>query len=77
MATKISTSQVTSPINESLEKHQEIVLTYHGKPVAHLSTLNHSHERRDLRELTEFWDNMPKLRRPFVELLREMRDEEG
>ena len=54
---------------------EEVVITRHGRPVAHLSPV--SRPRQPVRPLAEFRAGMPRLRKPSAVLLREMRNEES
>ncbi len=63
-----------SELLDKVEAGEEIIITRHGRPVAHLSPV--SKPKMPLRSLAAFRAKMPKWRRPSVELLREARDEE-
>ena len=62
-----------SELLDKVETGEEIVITRHGRPIAHLSSV--SSPKKTLRPLTEFRAKMPNWRRPSAELLREARDE--
>jgi prevent-host-death family protein len=64
-----------SELLKQVEAGQEVVITRHGRPVAQLSPV--LRPKLPLRDLTAFRATMPKLSRPSVELIREMRDEEN
>ncbi len=74
----ISTDRPPEELDAILEKlqiGQEVVVTHQGIPVAHLSSVARRKKPLPLDELDEFRARMPRLDRPFVELLREMKDE--
>ena len=64
-----------SKLLDEVEAGQEVVITRRGKAVAHLSAAIRPRKPLPLRELAGFRAAMPRLRRPAVELLREVRDE--
>ena len=64
-----------SELLNKVEYGQEIVITRHGKDVVRLSPARQPKRPLPLAELAEFRASMPRLRRPSVELLREIRDE--
>ncbi|MGA2792540.1 MAG: type II toxin-antitoxin system prevent-host-death family antitoxin [Roseiarcus sp.] len=63
-----------SELIDKVEGGEDVVITRHGKPVAHLSAL--SQPKRPVRSLGEFRAGMPRWRRSSAALLRELRDEE-
>jgi prevent-host-death family protein len=63
-----------SELLDKVESGEDVVITRHGKPVAHLSAL--SPPKRPLRPLAAFRATMPRWRRSSAALLREVRDEE-
>ncbi len=72
----VSLAQAKATLSELLDRvegGEDIVITRHGRPVAHLSAI--SPPKQPLRCLAEFRAKMPPWRRPSAELLREMRDE--
>ncbi len=73
----VSLAQAKARLSELLDKveaGQEVVITRRGKAVAHLSAAAGPRKPLPLRELAGFRTTMPRLRRPAVELLREVRD---
>ena len=73
----VSLAQAKARLSELLDKveaGQEVVITRCGKVVAHLSAVASPRKPLPLRELAGFRATMPRLRRPAVELLREVRD---
>ena len=60
---------------ESVEAGQQISPTRDGRAVAYVPSATPPKNPLPLRELAEFRASMPRLRRPFVSLLRAMRDE--
>ena len=65
-----------SELLDKVEAGEEVVIARRGRPVAHISPIERSKKPLRLQDLAEFRATMPRLRRPSVELLREMRDEE-
>jgi prevent-host-death family protein len=63
-----------SELLDKVESGEDVVITRHGKPVAHLSAL--SQPRRPLRPLAAFRAAAPRWRKSSAALLREVRDEE-
>ncbi|MFZ5835153.1 MAG: type II toxin-antitoxin system Phd/YefM family antitoxin [Pseudomonadota bacterium] len=63
-----------SELLKQVEAGQEVTITRHGRPIAQLSPV--SRPKLPLRDLASFRATMPRLSRPSVELIREMRDEE-
>jgi len=63
-----------SELLDKVEAGEEVVITRHGRPVAHLASV--VHPKRRLRPLTKFRAKMPNWRRASAALLREARDEE-
>ncbi len=64
-----------SELLDKVEAGEEIVITRHGRPVAHISPAARPKQPLRFQELAEFRATMPRLRRPSAELLREARDE--
>ncbi len=64
-----------SELVDKVEAGEEVVITRRGKPVARLSGAARRKKPLRLKELAEFRSTMPKLGRPSVERLRELRDE--
>jgi prevent-host-death family protein len=69
-------AQLSTLLNR-VERGEEIVITRHGKPVAHLSAVNQPKKPLDLKALAEFRATMPRWRKSSAVLLREMRDEDS
>jgi prevent-host-death family protein len=73
----VNLAQAKAHLSELLDKvegGENVVITRHGKPVAHLSAL--SQPKRALRLLGEFRTKMPRWRKSSATLLREVRDAE-
>ena len=64
-----------SELLNKVESGQEVVITRHGKDVVRLTPARVPKQPLPLAELAEFRASIPRLRRPSVELIREMRDE--
>ena len=64
-----------SELLDKVESGEEVVITRHGRPVAHLSSISRPKQPLPLKALAEFRATMPRLRRPSAELLREARNE--
>jgi len=62
-----------SELINRVESGEQIVITRHGRPVAHLSAA--VAPKKPIRSLAKFRASMPRLRKPMSETLREMRDE--
>lgn len=62
-----------SELLDRVESGEEVVITRHGRPVAHLSPL--VQPRHPVPSLAAFRARMPRLRKPTTVVLREMRDE--
>ena len=74
----VNLAQAKARLSELLDKveaGQEILITRRGKAVAHLSAAVAPKKPLPLRQLAEFRTDMPRLRRPAAQLLREIRDE--
>ena len=74
----VNLAQAKARLSELLDKVEaghEVVITRRGKAVAHLSPAIRPKKPLPLRELARFRANMPRLRRPAAELLREVREE--
>lgn len=59
----------------SLAHAKAHLITRHGRPVGHLHSVSRPRHPLRLDDLAAFRADMPRLRRPSAELLREMRDE--
>lgn len=64
-----------SELLDRVEAGQEVLITRRGKAVAHLSAAVRPRKPLPLPELAGFRAEMPRLRRPAAELLREVREE--
>ena len=62
-----------SELLDKVETGEEVVITRHGRPVAHLSAATPA--KVPLRPLYAFRAKMPRWRRSSASLLREARDE--
>lgn len=65
-----------SELLDKVEAGEEVVITRHGRPVAHMSAPSRPKHPVPLDDLAAFRAKMPRLRAPSVDLLREARDEE-
>lgn len=63
-----------SKLLDKVETGEEVVITRHGRPVAHLSAVPQA--KQPVQSLTAFRARMPRLRKPSAVLLRQARDEE-
>ena len=75
----VNLTQAKARLSELLDKveaGQDVVITRHGKAVAHMSAAAGPRKPIPLQELAEFRAAMPRLRRPAGELLRDLRDAE-
>jgi prevent-host-death family protein len=63
-----------SELLDKVEGGEEVVITRHGRPVAHLSAV--SRPLQPVPSLAKFRATMPRWRRSSAVLLREARDEE-
>jgi prevent-host-death family protein len=64
-----------SELLDKVEAGEEVIITRHGRAVAHLHPVSQTKHPLMLDELAAFRGTMPRLRRPSAELLREARDE--
>ena len=62
-----------SALLDKVEAGEDVVITRHGRPVAHLSSV--SRPKQAVRPLAEFRAKMPSWRKPSATLLREIRDD--
>ena len=62
-----------SELLDKVEAGEEVIITRHGRPVAHLSSL--LRPKQAVRPLAEFRAKMPSWRKPSATLLREIRDD--
>ena len=73
----VNLAQAKARLSELLDKVEaghEVVITRRGRAVAHLSAAIRPKKPLPLRELAGFRADMPRLRRPAAELLREVRE---
>jgi prevent-host-death family protein len=74
----VNVAQAKARLSELLDKveaGEDVVITRHGRAVAHLHSVSRPKRPLMLDDLAAFRATMPPLQRPSVELLREMRDE--
>lgn len=74
----VNLAQAKAHLSELLDKveaGEEVVITRHGRAVAHIRPALRPKQPLQLDGLAEFRATMPRLRRPSAELLREARDE--
>jgi len=64
-----------SALLDKVEAGEEVVITRHGRAVAHIRPAIRPKHPLPLDDLAAFRASMPRLRRPSAELLREARDE--
>jgi prevent-host-death family protein len=72
----VNLAQAKARLSELLDKvetGEEVIITRHGRPVAHLSAA--VRPKSSLRSLKAFRAKMPRWRRSSAVLLREARDE--
>lgn len=62
-----------SELLDKVEAGEDVVITRHGRPVAHLSGV--SRPKRPIRSLAQFRAKMSAWRKPSAALLRAARDE--
>jgi antitoxin (DNA-binding transcriptional repressor) of toxin-antitoxin stability system len=60
---------------DRVEAGKEVIITRHGRAVAHLHAVSRPKQPLRLADLAAFHAAMPSLRKPSAELLREGRDE--
>ena len=65
-----------SELLDKVEAGEDVVITRHGRAVAHLHSFVRPKRRLPLADLAAFRATMPRLRRPSASLLREAREEE-
>jgi len=63
-----------SALIAQVEAGEEVVITRHGRPIARLASVEQT--KQALRPLAAFRAGMPALRRPSVDVLRDLRDDE-
>jgi prevent-host-death family protein len=64
-----------SELLDKVEAGEEVIITRHGRAVAHILPVSCPKYPLRLDDLAAFRATMPHLRRPSAELLREARDE--
>jgi prevent-host-death family protein len=75
----VSLAQAKARLSELLDKVEaggEVIITRHGRAVAHVVPASRAKRPLPLDDLASFRAAMPPLRRPAAELLRELHDEE-
>ena len=74
----VNLAQAKAHLSELLDKveaGEDVIITRHGRAVAHIRAVLPPKRPLPLEELAAFRSAMPRLRRPSAELLRETRDE--
>jgi len=74
----VNLAQAKAHLSELLDKveaGEDVVITRHGRKVAHVLPLSRPKQSLPLEDLAAFRATMPRLRRPSADLLREARDE--
>jgi prevent-host-death family protein len=75
----VNLAQAKARLSELLDKveaGEEVIITRHGRVIAHVIRASRPKRPLPLDELASFRAAMPPLRRPAAELLRELRGEE-
>ncbi len=65
-----------SELLDQVEAGEEVVITRHGKPVAHMRQAVQPKQPLDLEALAALRARLPPQRRSSADVLREMRDED-
>ena len=65
-----------SEILDKVEAGEEVVITRHGKPVAHVRQVTTPKQPLDFEALAALRARLPPQQRPSSDVLRELRDEE-
>jgi antitoxin (DNA-binding transcriptional repressor) of toxin-antitoxin stability system len=65
-----------SELLDKVEAGEEVIITRHGRAVAHLGRVSRPRSPLRLDDLAAFRATMPSLRQASADLLREARDEE-
>ena len=65
-----------SDLMAKVEAGEEVIITRHGKPVAHVRPVAAQKEPLDCEALAAFRATLPAQRRSSAQVLREMRDED-
>jgi prevent-host-death family protein len=76
----VSLAEAKTHLSELLDKveaGEQVVITRHGRPVAHITAAPPAKKPIDFDELARIRARNPRLRKPSAQLLRDMRDEEG
>jgi prevent-host-death family protein len=74
----ISVTRAKARLSELLDKveaGEEVTITRQGRAVAHIRSAAPAKRPIDFEELAAFRATMPRMSRPSVDVLREMRDE--
>ncbi len=66
----------SSELLDKVEAGEEVTITRHGKPVAHMRQAVPPRKPLDFEALAALRAMLPPQRRPSAEALREMRDED-
>jgi prevent-host-death family protein len=64
-----------SELLDQVEAGEELVITRHGRAVAHVHSISRPRQPLKLDDLAAFRATMPHLRRSSAQALRELRDE--
>lgn len=64
-----------SELLDRVEAGEEVIITRHGRAVAHIYPVSRPKHPLMMGDLAAFRATMPRLRRPSAELLRAARDE--
>ena len=75
----VNLAQAKARLSELLDKveaGEEVVITRHGRPVAHVRPAARPRQPLPLDELTAFRASLPFQEQSSAELLRELRDED-
>ena len=64
-----------SALLDKVEAGEEVVITRHGRAIAHVISPSRAKRPLPLDDLADFRATMPSLRRSSADLLREARDE--
>ena len=65
-----------SELLDKVEAGEEVIITRHGRAVAHIHAVARPRQPLRVDDLAAFRAKMPRLRGPSADLLREARDEE-
>ncbi len=64
-----------SELVDKVEAGEEVVITRHGRPVAHMRPVARPRKPLPLDDLAKFRETLPQLPESSAELIRKMRDE--